>query len=273
MGPHPQLTSWACRQWQCKWQVIPFWSKAFCLYAHLFTWSSSEIDWNTGIAGKSCIIEPNPSPIWPVPVCYCALRGNLFVNRGFLYSLIDQPCSTNTPTQMSYKRTNKRIDANKISQILTKLCFLFRWVIFNWISSSLHFPAHPLKQHHLPQSGSFVISQSAKGNSVPENFVPQELSGYSAFSWWGWTQAILGGDVCQAGQGGLDGSHFSSWSTECLPSSMSCQLTLVSPPSKLTVFVCWLRAFFWSACIWVLIWKQLVGDWPVSNNFGAYGGR
>ena len=152
---------------------------------------------------------------------------------------------------MSYERTNKRIDANKISQILTKLCFLFRWVIFNWISSSLHFPAHPLKQHHLPQSGSFVISQSAKGNSEPENFVLQELSVYSAFWWWGWTQAILGGDVCQAGQGGLDGSHFSSWSTECLPSSMSCQLTLVSPPSKLTVFVCWLQAFFfWSARVY-----------------------
>ena len=28
-----------------------------------------------------------------------------------------------------------------------------------------------------------------------------------------------------------------------------------------------------SVYIEVLIWKQLVGDWPVSNNFGAYGGR
>ena len=171
--------------------------------------------------------------------------------------LIDHPWSKHTCARMSYERTNKSIDANKILQILTKLCFLFRWVIFNWISSSLHPPAraHPLKQHHLPQSGSFVISQSAKGNSESEKFVPQELSGYSAFWWWGWTQAILGGDVCQAGQGGLDGSHFSSWSTECLPSSMSCQLTLVFPPTKLTVFVCWLRAFFWLARIWVLIWK------------------
>ena len=106
------------------------------------------------------LIEPNPSPIWPVLLCvawkpYC---------KPGLPSLINHPWSKHTCARMSYERTNKSIDANKILQILTKLCFLFRWVIFNWISSSLHPPAraHPLKQR-LPQSGSLPSLNLQKG--------------------------------------------------------------------------------------------------------------
>ena len=91
-------------------------------------------------------------------------------------------------------------------QILTKLCFLFKWVIFNLLPPSHFPPLLIIRVCQLDASKRLFIPylKSAKENSMPETTMPSEIMKIRVLNsyWTGMKQ----GD-CKTGQEGLGGGH------------------------------------------------------------------
>ena len=172
---HPEL-SWYCSHlelimhcnggfcMQFKLQVIPFQSSL--LPARVFTWSSSEIDWNNpGGGSRQRLHNWTQSKLQFDPGC---LKYFFQTHAFYVFTVIQVDHHKPPPSLEHWCKYFKRL-----TKILTKLCFLFKWVILD-LGLSLSSPLHPLLAARCPQTAFYAISISAKENSLPETSTPHE---------------------------------------------------------------------------------------------------